>query len=530
MNGKYGLCAIAKNEGPYIVEWIDFHLRIGFDHVTVYDNDSTDEGLSALRSYRNTTVIDWPSVVGRNNQNAAYEDYFHKYAPHFEWVMHLDVDEFLNLKKFSTLKSFLDEFDDVDGVAVNWRMFGSSGLKKYEPGSVLSRFERASLSSFPPNAHVKTIYRPKSIERPYQHSPVFKNNAVLVDTQHRVLPEHANVYNHDIDLQNAQINHYFTKSYEEFLIKRARGKADVPDEEDPNKYRELVEFDYYDRNEEEDTTILRRHEKLMSMDRVLDAVHWYKTLTFELGENTTWGTPGEGGLRAQQRVKGLIELFFNISDEMGLTELLEIGAHDAEASRRFAASAAHRSAVGYDASPSVVARVTAAGLPERFSLHHKAIGTAKGTITFFSPRDPFYAVWGSTARRGGFSDVEEITVPIISMDEAADNLSDRSSARNVALWVDVEGVALDVLRSGRHALSNKVALLYVELNDKNAYEGSANAVNVIALMLECDFVPLARDNEYPDAWNLIFVHKSYFDEPREAFMRWTYSLLPGSPY
>lgn len=266
------------------------------------------------------------------------------------------------------------------------------------------------------------------------------------------------------------------------------------------------------------------------MDRIADAVHWYKTLTHELGENTTWGTPGEGGQRAQQRVKALIELFFSISDEMGLTELLEVGAHDAEASKRFVASGAHRSAVGYDASPSVVARVTAAGLPERFSLYHSAIGTAKGTITFFSPRDPFYSVWGSTARRGGFSDVEEIRVPIISMDEAADKLGGRSSFRNVALWVDVEGVALDVLRSGRHALSSKVALLYVELNDKNAYEGSANAVNVIALMLDVDFVPLARDNEYPDAWNLIFVHKSYFHEPREAFMRWTYSLLPGSPY
>ena len=48
-------------------------------------------------------------------------------------------------------------------------------------------------------------------------------------------------------------------------------------------------------------------------------------------------------------------------------------------------------------------------------------------------------------------------------------------------------------------------------------------------MLDLDFVPLARDNEYPDAWNLLFVHESYFDEPRAAFTSWTYGVLPGSP-
>lgn len=257
MEVKCGLCAIAKNEGPYIVEWVNYHLGLGFDHVTVYDNDSTDGGCSALSAYQNVTVVDWPNVAGQNAQNTAYEDYFVRYAPAFDWVMHLDIDEFLNLKDSSDIGSFLTGYPDAAGVAVNWRMFGSSGRKQYEAGSVLRRFTRASPSSFPPNAHVKTAYRPRAVERPYQHSPVFKSGAVLVDTQHRVLPEYANVYNHDIDLEKAQINHYFTKSYEEFLVKRARGKADVAHEDDPNKYRQSSEFESYDINDEEDTTILR---------------------------------------------------------------------------------------------------------------------------------------------------------------------------------------------------------------------------------------------------------------------------------
>lgn len=270
------------------------------------------------------------------------------------------------------------------------------------------------------------------------------------------------------------------------------------------------------------------------MGRIQEAVCWYKMLTSELGENTTWGTPGEGGERAKKRVRALIELFFALSDEMHVTRLLEIGAHDAETSKRFVASAPNRIAAGFDASPSVVQRVTEGGLPERFELYNFAIGTAKDSVKFFSPRDPKFAVWGSTARRGGFDEVEEIIVPAISMDEAANRLTVHSeirqaTRRNMAVWIDVEGTALDVLGSGRAALADEVCVLYVEVNDKNAYQGSANVIKVIEAMLTLGFVPLSRDNEYPDAWNLIFVHETYFDEPREAFQRYTYDLMPGSP-
>ena len=252
-----------------------------------------------------------------------------------------------------------------------------------------------------------------------------------------------------------------------------------------------------------------KSQKVATMPDIANAVLWYKTLTAELGSNVNWGTPGVGGQKAQARVRALIELFFALSDELQLSNILEIGAHDAEASRRFIASAPHRKALAYDASPEVVQRVTSNGLPERFELIQKAIGTKQGKIAFFKPNDAFYAVWGSTARRAGFTDVTEIQVPIISMDEAALPIQEGGSSRNIALWVDVEGCAFDVLSSGRSTLRDRVAVVYAELNDINAYEDSANAIRVVALMLELGFVPVARDNEYPDAWNLLFVHASY---------------------
>ena len=36
------VCAIAKNEGPYFKEWLDWHHAQGVEKFYIYDNESTD--------------------------------------------------------------------------------------------------------------------------------------------------------------------------------------------------------------------------------------------------------------------------------------------------------------------------------------------------------------------------------------------------------------------------------------------------------------------------------------------------------
>lgn len=33
------ICAIAKNEESYLIEWLDHHLNLGFNHVYIIDNN-----------------------------------------------------------------------------------------------------------------------------------------------------------------------------------------------------------------------------------------------------------------------------------------------------------------------------------------------------------------------------------------------------------------------------------------------------------------------------------------------------------
>ncbi len=48
---QLAICAIAKNEGPYFKEWIEWHLAHGVDQFFIYDNESTDDTKDILEPY-----------------------------------------------------------------------------------------------------------------------------------------------------------------------------------------------------------------------------------------------------------------------------------------------------------------------------------------------------------------------------------------------------------------------------------------------------------------------------------------------
>ncbi|MFN7604764.1 MAG: glycosyltransferase family 2 protein, partial [Hyphomonadaceae bacterium] len=43
------VCMIAKNEGPYLLEWVAYYRSLGFSKIVVYENNSTDRSAVILR-------------------------------------------------------------------------------------------------------------------------------------------------------------------------------------------------------------------------------------------------------------------------------------------------------------------------------------------------------------------------------------------------------------------------------------------------------------------------------------------------
>ena len=56
---SYTLVATAKNEGPYLLEWVAYHRMIGFDNILIFQNDSDDYTHETLRILDSLGVVQY---------------------------------------------------------------------------------------------------------------------------------------------------------------------------------------------------------------------------------------------------------------------------------------------------------------------------------------------------------------------------------------------------------------------------------------------------------------------------------------
>jgi len=208
------IVCIAKDEDRTIQEWVDYHLKLGFDKIFIYQNDWT-------------CPIECAQLVklradGNERQMPAYNHWLSSgYRNDFDWVAIIDCDEFIVLHKHKTISEFISEFDvtSTAGVSANWVMFGSGGqqLPTPNPESLIKRF---TFRQKDPYAVVKPILNLKmKFSIPNPHYP----SLPTIDTNHR---KFVGAYNPDGPIDIIQINHYQHKSRQEWIERIQRGSAD----------------------------------------------------------------------------------------------------------------------------------------------------------------------------------------------------------------------------------------------------------------------------------------------------------------
>ena len=89
------VCAIFKDEGPNLIEWVAYHRAVGVDYFFLYDNESTDDGGSILLSSPLKDYVTVMPFAGRPVQQAAYKHFIDFHAKNWEWVAFIDLDEFI---------------------------------------------------------------------------------------------------------------------------------------------------------------------------------------------------------------------------------------------------------------------------------------------------------------------------------------------------------------------------------------------------------------------------------------------------
>ena len=89
---RVGIIAIAKNENLYLREWFDWHLGLGFDHIIIGLND--DEFKPLITNPR-VTYKDYSGID--KLQTLAYTEMYQEYRDQFDWLLFIDIDEFVML-------------------------------------------------------------------------------------------------------------------------------------------------------------------------------------------------------------------------------------------------------------------------------------------------------------------------------------------------------------------------------------------------------------------------------------------------
>ena len=228
-----------KDEAPYLVEWLAHYRGLGVDAFEIYHNDCTD-GTEALleevaqegwlthhaNPFQGKRTVQWQALV-RAAKSSAYLK--------ADWVLFVDVDEFLTLRApHETLHSLIETCPDgTDAVTLPWRFFGSNGAVAKRDEPVTERFSRAApLNLAVPAGHFfKSLYRPSAFRAPGVHRPKAGDTPPnWVNSELKPLPDvfaeqnnRINLWGHFPNEPALHLNHYAVKSAQEFMGKRARG-------------------------------------------------------------------------------------------------------------------------------------------------------------------------------------------------------------------------------------------------------------------------------------------------------------------
>lgn len=237
------IVCIAKLESNYIEEFVKYHIVLGFHKIIIYDNEDTPIYEKLLKKYKDFIfVIHFP---GYHKQYPAYYHFINNYLynTNITHVAFIDIDEFIVLKQHTNIKDFIRDFikDDCQGIAMNWRFFGSSGL--IEPSNIPNtiRFTKCQMNG---NPHIKTIFKKDYFNKLNTcHDIILYNGCVKTTADDIVMGP----FNYKIDFTYVQINHYKCKTLKEYRYIRSRGRSDIPMTEE--NYNPDIDFIKYDLNE-----------------------------------------------------------------------------------------------------------------------------------------------------------------------------------------------------------------------------------------------------------------------------------------
>ena len=236
---KTCICALAKCENNYLKEWVEHHLSLGFDTIYIYDNNDLDgeRVRDVVSCYPEVIVIEkYLGVKECGFQSRVYTEFWHEHRKECDWVVFIDIDEFIMLEGYDTIQGFLsqDKFSNADIVRLRWKVFDDGNMLDVVDGdySVVDRLKtfRKTASE---NCAAKSILRTgidigENPITPFGYHT--DQHLLVVDGEGRICDNSGAKITKEVKTPYGGIwlNHYMTKTIGEYVRQKvARGDVNA---------------------------------------------------------------------------------------------------------------------------------------------------------------------------------------------------------------------------------------------------------------------------------------------------------------
>lgn len=224
-----GICAIIKDETPFLAEWVAYHMHLGAEAFYLYDNRSevpVADTLAGFSRMRTNVLLHVYNAPGRAMQMPVYNHCINEQDGACRWIAFIDLDEFIVPKPVDTIPALLEEYEAHAGLALSWKTFGSNGHKARPQGLQIENYTRALEDGHSRHTLVKSIVNPRAVKFFFNpHMCLLKE-----PDQHIVTEEHEPIAVAERPRptwEKAQINHYYYRSRQDFALKMQKPRASV---------------------------------------------------------------------------------------------------------------------------------------------------------------------------------------------------------------------------------------------------------------------------------------------------------------
>ena len=235
------ICLIIRDENEYLQEWLEWHIGQGVEHFYIYDHDSKVPVSDFIQTL-DKSIRDMITVIpfgGQHKfaQHDAYNDCLKRYKKESRWIGFVDTDEMVRVVNGGKIPDLLKLYEDYAGLYMRWVIYDANGQIKKSDKPMRERFTRISPTDKDDGVG-KTFVQTALMQSMITHNGYPYADFEVVDENGRAVQgASAWVANSTYDL--ICVDHYYTKSYEEWLEKMRRGCCD------PIYGRKYVEFFEY---------------------------------------------------------------------------------------------------------------------------------------------------------------------------------------------------------------------------------------------------------------------------------------------